>query len=74
MFSKEDTQMANTCMKMVNSTYHKEMQIQPQDIALYLSEWLSSRRQEKAVVDKEAEKRELLCLVGRNVNWCSHDG
>ena len=24
MFSKEDTQMANTCMKMVNSTYHKE--------------------------------------------------
>jgi len=50
------------------------MQIQPQDIALDLSEWLSSRRQERTVVDKETEKRELLCLVGGNVNWYSHDG
>ena len=44
------------------------MQIKLQDTALHLSAWLSSRGQERTVVDKVAEKRELLCLVGGNVN------
>ena len=25
-------------------------------------------------VDKDVEKREPLCTVGRNANWCSHCG
>ena len=41
---------------------------------LNLSEWLASKRQEITSVGKNAEKREPLCTVGGNVNWCSHCG
>ena len=35
-----------------------------------MSEWLSSKRQETSV-DKDMDKREHLCTVVGNVNWCS---
>ena len=35
-----------------------------------MSEWLSSKRQEKSV-DKDMDKREPLCTVVGDVNWCS---
>ena len=47
----------------------------PQEaIILHLLEWLLSKRQEIASVGKDVEKREPLCTVGGNVNWCSHCG
>ena len=44
-----------------------------QDITLHLSEWLSSKRQKNITnAVKDTEKREPLCIVDKNVNWCSH--
>ena len=37
------------------------------------SEWLVSKTVEVSV-GKDEEKKELLCPVGRNVNWYSHCG
>ena len=34
--------------------------------------WLLPKRQEITSVGKDVKKRELLCTVGGNVNWCSH--
>ena len=38
-----------------------------------MPDWLLSNRQEISV-GEDAEKRENLHPVGRNVNWCSHYG
>ena len=44
-----------------------------QDVTLHLSEWLSSKRQKNITnVVKDTEKRGPLCIVDKNVNWCSH--
>ena len=32
------------------------------------------KRQEITSADKDVEKREPLCTVNANVNWCSHHG
>ena len=37
----------------------------------HLLEWLLSKRQEISV-GKDVKKRELLCNVGGNINWCSY--
>ena len=37
-------------------------------------EWLLSKGQVIANGDEDVEKREHLCTVGWNVNWCSHYG
>ena len=51
------------------------MQINLQwDIILHLLGWLFSKRQQIISVGKDMEKREPLCTVGENVNWCSHYG
>ena len=34
-------------------------------------EWLLSKRQETTSASEDVEKREPLCTVGGNVNWCS---
>ena len=60
----------------------KKMQIKTNKvISSYLSEWLLSKRQQTASVVientekiEDIEKREHLCTVDRNVNWCSHYG
>ena len=39
-----------------------------------LLERLSSRRQEIVSIGEDVVKRELLCAVGGNVNWCRHYG
>ena len=60
--------------KMLSITNHQGNANQkPQwDITSYLIEWLSSKRQEWASVGNDVEKREPLCIVGGNVNCCSH--
>ena len=37
---------------------------------LTLSEWLSSKRTQKANVDQDMEKKELSHTGGGNINWC----
>ena len=44
------------------------------DITSHLSEWLSAINQQKTSVGEDVEKREPLCTVGGNVDWCSHCG
>ena len=39
-----------------------------------MSEWLSSKRTHITNVVKDLEKRELLYIVGGNVNWYIHYG
>ena len=41
---------------------------------LYLSEWLSSERQERQIVGKDEETREAWYTVSGNITWCSHYG
>ena len=43
------------------------------DITSYLSEWLKSTTEETSI-GKGVEKKEPLCTVGGNINWCSHCG
>ena len=38
------------------------------------SEWLLVRRQQITSIDENVHKRESLCTVGRNANWCSQHG
>ena len=40
----------------------------------HLLEWQVSKRLEISSASKDVEKREPLCTVGRDVNWCSHCG
>ena len=35
-------------------------------------EWLFSKRQEIIRAEKDVEKRQPSCTIGRNVNWCLH--
>ena len=39
----------------------------------HLSEWLSLINQQTSA-GEDVEKRELLCTVGGNTDWCSHCG
>ena len=74
-FSKEDIQMANRHEKMPNITNHQGNANQNyKSKLLYLSEWLESKRQETTSVDEDVEKKEPLCTIGGNVNWCSRCG
>ena len=36
--------------------------------------WALIKRQDIRSVGKNVEKKQLLCIVGRNLNWCSHYG
>ena len=42
------------------------------DIALYLSEWLSSKGQEITSIGEDQEKKDPCGTVGGNVSWYSH--
>ena len=42
------------------------------DITLFLLKWMSSKKQEITSVSEDVEKRQPLCTVAGNVNWCSH--
>ena len=44
------------------------------DINSYLSACLLSKKQQMTSISEDMEKREHLCTVGENVNWCSHYG
>ena len=40
----------------------------------HLSEWLSSKIKQKAIVGKDAEKNEPICTADRVMNWPKHYG
>ena len=42
------------------------------DIALYLSEWLSSKGQEITSIGEDQEKKDPCGTVGGNVSWYNH--
>ena len=58
---------------MLNAINHSEVQTTI-DITSNLLEWLLLKRQKTANVGEDLEKREPLCIVDENVNWCSHYG
>ena len=70
-FQRRHTDGQQTHEKMLNITSHQGNANQKHNeiTTSHVSEWVLSKRQEKDV-----EKRELLCTVGRNVNWCSYYG
>ena len=43
-------------------------------ITSLLSEWLLLKKKEITNISNDVEKREELCTVGGNINWCSHNG
>ena len=51
----------------------REMQIKT-TMRYHLTEWPLLINQQTTSVDEDVEKREPLCIVGRNANWCSHCG
>ena len=66
---KEDIQMANMYLKRSLTPLMSEW-----NVTSYMSEWQLSKRQELASIGKDVEKREPLCAIGENVNWCDHYG
>ena len=70
----EDIQMDNRYMKKCSiSLIIKEMQIKPQwGITSHLSEWLSSKRDDKC--RWRCGEKKCLYTNGRNANWHNHHG
>ena len=43
-------------------------------ITFYPSEWLPTIKQQTTSAGEDVEKRESLCTIGENADWCSHCG
>ena len=76
LFSKGVMQRANRHMERCSMPLIlREMQIKPQrEITSHLSECLSAIHPQTTSVGEDVEKREPLCTLGGNADWCSHCG
>ena len=72
-FQRRHTDGQEVHEKMLNITNHQGNANQSHnEITLYLSEWLLSKRQERTSVSEDVKKMEPLCTVWGNINWCGH--
>ena len=72
-FSKEDIRGQQTNEEMLNITNHQGNANQNHnEISPHTCKNGYHQRQQITGVGKDVEKREFLCTVGGNVNWCSH--